>query len=249
VNKEQDGSQHPSPEILKNFAKKNKKIKVFHQDNFGAGYTRNKLLDLSNGAILVGLDADDRIYPSALERIIEKYNQDSRVGFVYSNQRVIDENGKLLYEGRKEKCHPFFDELIYFTHFPGHLRSFRKSSVKNLRFDVNLKTGQDWDFLLQLVPNTCKAHIPEFLYDYRINSRGLSRRTSKRVKLHRSVQLLKRRIIINNIYPNAECIDIIPIVKGEHAIYYNHIVDDKLKEMSSEAKEALMDYFLQYEGC
>lgn len=58
-----DGSTDASAEILEQYAKKDGRIKVFNQENKGAGSARNVGIKQAQGEFLAFLDSDD-IYPS-----------------------------------------------------------------------------------------------------------------------------------------------------------------------------------------
>lgn len=58
-----DGSTDGSAEILEQYAKKDERIKVFNQENLGAGSARNVGIKQAQGDFLAFLDSDD-VYPS-----------------------------------------------------------------------------------------------------------------------------------------------------------------------------------------
>ncbi|MBQ9361051.1 MAG: glycosyltransferase family 2 protein [Lachnospiraceae bacterium] len=61
-----DGSADRSPEILDDYAAKDKRIRVIHQQNKGMGASRNTGMDMASGEYLFFLDADDYLEPDAL---------------------------------------------------------------------------------------------------------------------------------------------------------------------------------------
>ena len=63
-----DGSTDNSLEKLQDFAIKDERVKVFHQENQGGGNARNFALTKATGKYLYFMDADDIIYDNALER-------------------------------------------------------------------------------------------------------------------------------------------------------------------------------------
>ena len=64
-----DGSKDNSLEILNNFSKKDKRVKVFDKPNGGCGSARNKGLDNATGEFIYFFDPDDYILPNALEEL------------------------------------------------------------------------------------------------------------------------------------------------------------------------------------
>ncbi|MEE0024315.1 glycosyltransferase family 2 protein [Methanobrevibacter sp.] len=67
-----DGSTDNSLKILEDFSKKDYRFNVFHQENSGAGFSRNVALDKSNGEFILFLDSDDWIEKDSCEKL---YNQ------------------------------------------------------------------------------------------------------------------------------------------------------------------------------
>ena len=66
-----DGSTDSSLTILQSYAKKDNRLKVFHQENKGGGDARNFALSLIKGKYLIFVDSDDILCPDALE---DNYN-------------------------------------------------------------------------------------------------------------------------------------------------------------------------------
>lgn len=94
-----DGSADKSPEILKNFAEKDSRIKIIYQKNLFAGAARNNGINAAAGKYLAFWDADDYFEPNALEMMLnkcEKENADLCLCAAYtfedgSDRRSIDE--------------------------------------------------------------------------------------------------------------------------------------------------------------
>lgn len=74
-----DGSKDDSLGILKQYADKDSRIKVFHKDNSGPGLTRNYAMERCVGDYIGYLDADDCWGESCVDELIktiEEYNAD-----------------------------------------------------------------------------------------------------------------------------------------------------------------------------
>ena len=67
-----DGSKDSSVEIIKSF--KDKRIKLYIQDNSGVTITLNKALNYSSGKYICFLDADDKYHPEKIEKQIQMIN-------------------------------------------------------------------------------------------------------------------------------------------------------------------------------
>lgn len=78
-----DGSTDASPDICRNYAQKDKRIKVITKPNGGLSSARNAGLDKACGNYLFFLDSDDELYPyslSCLYDMAKKYDVDLAVG-------------------------------------------------------------------------------------------------------------------------------------------------------------------------
>ena len=76
-----DGSKDSSLEILNEFAKKDSRVKVFHQENRGGGAARNVALTHTTGKYLYCMDADDELKRNALKELY-KIAEDKDLDFV-----------------------------------------------------------------------------------------------------------------------------------------------------------------------
>ena len=70
-----DGSIDDSLQILEEFSKEDKRIKVFSQENQGTSVARNKGLELACGKYVAFVDADDWLDLSLYEVAVSKINQ------------------------------------------------------------------------------------------------------------------------------------------------------------------------------
>lgn len=237
-----DGSTDSTSKILDFYKGQHEKLKVLNQRNKGVGAARNRLLEESKGEILLGLDADDRLYPEALERVNSYFEENPEKIFVYTDHEEIDEAGRRVRVRRKQKLHSLFNEIILHCHFPGHLRAFRKSGLEGSRFDLELRVSEDYDFLLNVImktwPDLQIGHIPEVLYSYRINNKGLSRTQFQRQNFI-AEKIIGKHLRENKIYGDKK-FEIIPVTL-DNLVFWDHLVDGKFI-MNPEARGALERY-------
>lgn len=237
-----DGSTDNTLRILDFYKGQNERLKVLNQRNKGVGAARNRLLEESKGEILLGLDADDRLYPEALERVTSYFEENPEKIFVYTDHEEINETGRRVKVKNKQKLHPLFNEIILHCHFPGHLRAFRKSSLEGSRFDPEFKISGDYDFLLNVImktwPDLQIGHIPEILYSYRINNSGLSRTQFQRQNFI-AEKIIEKHLRGNEIYGNKE-FEIVPVTL-DNLVFWDHLVDGRFV-MNPKARRALERY-------
>ena len=90
-----DGSTDKSLDILNEYAQKDSRFVIVHQENKGAGSARNAGIKLAKGKYVQFLDSDDYFEPTMLEELYnhaEKYNADMTV----CSARKVDENKNII---------------------------------------------------------------------------------------------------------------------------------------------------------
>lgn len=90
-----DGSPDRCPELCDQWADRDPRVRVLHRENRGAAAARNAGIDAATGQFLAFVDADDRLWPDALQRAYDA-QQANHADLVMYNLRYVDENGKPL---------------------------------------------------------------------------------------------------------------------------------------------------------
>jgi glycosyltransferase involved in cell wall biosynthesis len=102
-----DGSTDESGLILDEYAQKDKRFKVIHQENKGVNFVRQRALDNSTGRWIASIDSDDWVEENFLKRFFDatdKFDCD----MVWSDYYIV-KNGKKVYE--KQDCLPDAEKL------------------------------------------------------------------------------------------------------------------------------------------
>ena len=92
-----DGSTDSSWEILQDYAEKDSRMQVFHQENQGGGTARNRALEKTNGRYLLFIDSDDVLYQNALKETYELIKE-KNVDFLLFKAINYDESTDTYYE-------------------------------------------------------------------------------------------------------------------------------------------------------
>ncbi len=91
-----DGSTDSSGEILEYYASIEKRIKVFHQENKGVSFARNRALDIAEGNLICFLDSDDYyVQNNVLSTIFESFEKDKELELLSYNYQIIDFDKKI----------------------------------------------------------------------------------------------------------------------------------------------------------
>ena len=101
-----DGSTDDPESVVAQFPK----VQVIRQDNRGLAAARNTGLRNCSASLIVFLDADDRLLPSAIEAGLACFALRPECAFVYGGYRRISENGT-----------PFGPDIFYPINGDGHL--------------------------------------------------------------------------------------------------------------------------------
>lgn len=84
-----DGSPDRAGAICDAYAKKDTRIRVFHQENRSVGQTRQKGLDLSRGDYIFWVDSDDYIKEYLLEKALKQFHETDADIVVYELSKVM----------------------------------------------------------------------------------------------------------------------------------------------------------------
>lgn len=85
-----DGSTDSSGKICDDYAKLDKRIKIFHNKNYGVSYSRNLGIKEANGKYIVFIDSDDVIESNYIEISVEMIKKDNSDIVIVAHD-IIDE--------------------------------------------------------------------------------------------------------------------------------------------------------------
>lgn len=214
-----DGSTDRSLDILRQFEKKDNRVKVLSQKNAGAAAARNKGMDLSRGEYISFLDSDDFFEPEMLENAYVAAKQQKVDIVIFSGDRYDDTLEKYIqmdYSIKKKQLpnkNPFNWEDIpehIFTFAVGWAwdKLYRSDFVKdeNLRFQ-KVRTSNDLFFVFtSLVKATRIYTMEELLVHHRIHVKdSLSVTREKSWKcFYEAALALKEELIKMDVYARVE---------------------------------------------
>lgn len=196
-----DGSMDRCPVILDEYAKKDKRFKVIHQDNGGASAARNTGLLHAEGEYVYIVDADDWLEETALENLwdaAKRTKADFICGDYYIDRRnntekicifkddfctdkredIVTLHFALNTGGSGVRCkNKRFKVIQGFGGAPWYAMVRRKILVNyNIKFDTELRSlGEDILFMQHVLDQTeSVAYIQKPIYHYRMREESLS---------------------------------------------------------------------------
>lgn len=151
-----DGSTDNTLKVCKVLAKKDKRVKIIHQENKGLSGARNTGLEIAQGEYVGFVDADDYIENRMIENLLknaETYKADVSCGRAFIHSR----NGMVRHPNNNSKEIVTIDEQenLVKSYLDGTItmaawdKLYKRTSLSNVRFDRNT-FNEDADFILKL---------------------------------------------------------------------------------------------------
>ncbi len=178
-----DGSSDESVVLLESWARKEKRLRFYGQENAGAHAALNRAISLARAEVVMVLNSDDVFLPGRIERLYQAFAEDQNLILAGSWLEVIDHQGKTLAikEGwrtlpppwqKAESLGGLVDPALrllesnYFSTTSN--AAFRRSKLRREPFRA-LRYAHDWDFLLELATRGSILLLEEPLLKYRVH--------------------------------------------------------------------------------
>lgn len=170
-----DGSTDGSSDVIKGFGDR---IRYIWQENKGLAGARNTGIRAAQGELIALLDADDEWLPTYLEKMVGLANHNPEASVYYCRAQAIDVEGRPLpqiFGGP-----PLLPEVLYNTLLranfiiPSTILMRRSIVIQAGLFDQGLRSCEDWDLWLRLLPTHKIIGINDILVCYRIHGSSLS---------------------------------------------------------------------------
>lgn len=191
-----DGSTDGSSAILDEYAAKDSRFRVFHQQNAGVGAARNLAMSKATGEWLLFLDADDILLDGALSKLsgktmssfdaifftgVQEFNSSQSIPKAGGSGRILfEEHGKV--DGRKI--------LFHKPYIRGYspLRMLRTEIFRDVRYPENWPMMEDSIQLMDILRKRCRWAIWDVVfYGYRNRDESASRQ----IPVDRPMQVLR----------------------------------------------------------
>ena len=212
-----DGSQDGSIQILKKYAKKDKRIHIIDKKNSGASDSRNKGIDIASGEYICFCDSDDMYELNYIERMYDVIKKEN-VDIVKCNFKVIDTDNHILHNGNindisnKKYNNEEIKNVILPKCLTGEIPCFcylimiKRSTLIN-RFPIKIRMMEDVIFYLELLINTKSMYIiNDSLYTIMYNPTGITNNvnnTKKNILDVMDVNLYIKSILKDNNLDNS----------------------------------------------
>jgi len=218
-----DGSTDGSGLICDDYASKDSRIRVVHQQNMGVSSARNSALNIAKGDWVGFCDADDMLYPYTLQTLVDQIetNTDcSMGGYVRSTPQgniLTEDTSRDKYDWNIEEALIDFYKPNY-KMYNGYLwnRLFKRTIIEKnrLRFHDDILIKEDGLFVVQYLC-CCTGHVvftKEPIYKYVVHDDSvvnvqINQFNSKVLtRLYATIQCYKevKRKAFQNVLPYAK---------------------------------------------
>jgi glycosyltransferase involved in cell wall biosynthesis len=148
---------------------------ITNEENLGLVKTLNRGLKLAEGEYIARMDADDICDLTRLQKQIDFFEQNPDHVLLGSSYILIDQDGKEKYR----KIKPLSDIQVrwislFRTVIDHPVAMFSSSLAKQLTYNENYKTTQDYDLWLRMMQHGKAAVLKEPLLSYRMHSENVS---------------------------------------------------------------------------
>lgn len=184
-----DGSEDGSGEIARRYGTP---VRYARQDRAGNGAARNQAVAMARGDLFTFLDADDRLVPGALERLVSVLEENSDLAAVYGHVREFvspDVDAKA-----QAQLRPPIDRIA--GCLPTNMLMRRDSFLRVGTFATHLRVGVTVDWSARAdetgMPTTL---LDDILFERRLhaNNNGIREREHRSHYLHVVKDALDRR--------------------------------------------------------
>lgn len=178
-----DGSTDAGVQILDDYAARDPRLRVVHQDNTGLTRALIRGCALARGEFIARQDAGDVSLPGRLYQQVQAFRTNKALVFVSCGTRYVEEGGAFLFEkcGTGIATTPLSIIDVDRTHgvidgptHHGSVMLLRSAYLVAGGYREAFHLGQDWDLWYRLGPLGLFQILPDRLYQARISPTDIS---------------------------------------------------------------------------
>jgi len=166
-----DGSTDNTKQVAQGYAK----VKYIRQKNQGLSASRNTGIKNCSGDWVIFLDADDWLYPDAIETNLHYLRQNEQAAFVSGSYDNVDEAKNIIAECKVEINANHYQHFLHYN-YVGMISTvlYRRWIFDEFLFDETLKACEDYDLYLKIARKYPVIHHTEKIAAYRKHSSNMS---------------------------------------------------------------------------
>lgn len=214
-----DGSTDNSLEICEEYQNKDKRIILIDKENTGVSDTRNIGLEKVSGDYILFVDSDDIVALNHVQLLIEtakKYDSDITIGGLthFNDGELINCNLEYNFFTYTLNKLDTLKEMLFGKDFSWSISNklYSKSCIKNIRFLLDQKIGEDLTFFCSSIVNSNVISVSKnksYYYRSRLSSATKNYKITKSdSRFRESFYYFIKKYFPNNMYL-LDCFDII----------------------------------------
>ncbi len=166
-----DGSTDQTAQVLADYRRKYDFL-IVSQENQRLPRALNAGFSRARGDYLTWTSSDNIMLPRMLEVLAQELDADPKVGLVYADRYLMDDDGNDL--GRLNL--PDYDpHLLLHTNLVHCCFLYRRECVERIGgYDPDFIYAEDWEYWIRISQYWRMKHVPEVLYRYRLHRSSMT---------------------------------------------------------------------------
>ncbi len=197
-----DGSSDNSEQIIKGFEDL-RIVYIKNETNKGLIFTLNRGIELSKGAFIARMDADDISVANRFEKQIQEFKKDEKLVVCGSFIKTFGNGSERLIDYMPDSNAEILSSIFFTCPFAHPSVMIKKESLLKLNefYREDYKHSEDYDLWSRLVFVGSSKNIPEFLLNYRVHDKQVS--TVFENHKYQSVSKIQTNVLFQfNIFPS-----------------------------------------------
>lgn len=188
-----DGSSDGSLKILREYAKRDDRIKVIDQKNQGLVKTLNTAAKLSSGEFLARIDADDVALDRRFEFQLKAMKEDTTRVLIAGGFDVMNEDGEILYHDAVPTNYEDIINAMYTRNPIAHGSILMRRSAFEAAGGYSEDCGptEDYELWTRLSKIGTIIALPQTIFRWRVNPNGITSTKSDIMEKHMKVNFIK----------------------------------------------------------
>lgn len=178
-----DGSTDEVPRVLAHFAAADQRVRVLtNRECVGLTRSLNAMVRVARGKFIARMDGDDVSWPDRFEKQLEIFSQQSEVEVVFSDIRLIDQDGKPICRSWRPASVDLILKLLPYHNYIPHPTVMMKAALFHDHgfYDETYRTGQDTELWIRWASKGVRFYyLRQVLLDYRLNPRSVRKSPSR----------------------------------------------------------------------